>query len=301
MDVFLEIVSYLDCEEILRLRQVRNRVTFSMKLLICRQVSKRKANMSRLRAVWEPLAVKNASMLLKKRVDVCTTQELERAVVQHRKASTDALSARRCIKQGTLFLGQYASSRLCLAPGGRWLLNDTYAFRFGVVYVDLDDPDPSWRQLIPPGSEEAKSTCMSLDTAYDGSNPSFHLALETVVPTPGPPEVDPYGIDRERIISVWDISPTFDSNGVIDGLIATQKFFHRLPTGNAHHRTLHLQGPYLLFSHYSTCSVIRWVDEELCAEDFQRKTVVHEACDVGQLSLPISPAYCLDLVCPSFD
>ena len=258
-----------------------------MKLLICRQVSKRLATMSRLRAVWEPLALKNASMLLKKRVDVCTTQELEDVVVQHRKARTDVLSARRCIKRGTLFLGQYSSSLLCLAPGGRWLLNDTKAFKFGVVYVDLDDPDPSWRQLIPPGAEDVKSTFMSLDTAYDGSNPSFHLALEMVVSAPGPPEVDPRGVIIDRIISVWNISPTFDSNGVIDGLIATQKFFHRLPTWNAHYRTLDLQGPYLLFSHSSICSVIRWVDVELGANDFPRKTVVHKACDVGQLSLPI--------------
>jgi len=235
--------------------------------------------MSRLRAAWEPLAVKNASMLLKKRVDACTAQELEDAVVQHRKARTDVLSATRCIEQGTLFLGQYISSRLCLAPGGRWLLNDTKGFRFGVVYVDLDASQPTWRQLIPPGSRKARDTGMSLDEAYDGSNLSFNLALETVVEAPG--ESEPYRSNMERNISVWQVSPTFDSDGVIDGLTAEEKFFCRLPAPSDHTRTLELQGPYLLFLALSIVSVIRWKDVELGSEDFLQKTVSYPDCDVS--------------------
>ena len=119
------------------------REQFPMTLFIFQQVSKRMATMSRLRAVWESLAVKNASMLLKKRVDVCTDQELENAVVQHRKARTDVLSATHCIKKGTISIGDYRPSTVVLAPGGRWLLNLPLAFKFGVVYIDIDDPNPS--------------------------------------------------------------------------------------------------------------------------------------------------------------
>ena len=185
-----------------------------MLLFIGSQVSKQLATLTRLRAIWKPLAVKHASMLLKKRVDMCTAQDLEDAVVQHQRARTDVLSATRCVKKGTVFngLGDHEPTSVLLAPGGRWLLHNTLSFKCGVLYVDLDDPEPHWQQLIPPRSHELERAWISMDREYDGSTPTFHITLETGVTSPGAPAADLWSSPpppMNRQISVWKISPTF--------------------------------------------------------------------------------------------
>jgi len=241
--------------------------------------------MSRLRVIWEPPAVKNASMLLRKRVDVCTVHELEVAVVQHHKGRTNVLSATHCIWKGAFRAELPYVGILCLAPGGRWLLSSTKGFDLGVIYIDLDDPKANWRPLIAPGySSTVLTGWISLDGAYDGLNPSFHLALEILISERSEP--GPYTTRKKRDISVWKISPTFDPNGVIDGLTAEQKFFHRLPMTRDDEdgpRTLDLQGPQLLVSNRSSCSVINWAATKIGTKDILWKTILCRGCDVSRL------------------
>ena len=247
------------------------------------------ATISRLRAFWEPLAVKNACMLLKKRVDVCTSRELEHAVVQYRKAKPTILSATHCIEEDLIYDGHYDASTLVLAPGGRWLLKKTAVFKYGVMYVDLDDPDHRWRQLIPPGPEEAFRSWMTMDGEYDSSHPSFHVSLELVVPEDGL-SVSVLLPDPERRISVWKISPSFDFKGVIDGLTAELKFLYRIPSTTWDYQTVNLQGPHLLISQRLICWVIKWVDVELGAGSFPWKTIFSPGCAVSTFNIPHSPS-----------
>lgn len=246
--------------------------------------------MSRLRSVWEQLASRNASTLLQKRVDVCTGEELEAAVVQHTKGRQYILSAAACVSTRTIDLNIPAQSITHLVPGGRWLLFNPPRFECGLRYVDLDDPQPGWRQLIPPLSADALFTSFSLDQSSDAPLSTFHLVVE-VYRYLLLHESDQSTMTRE--MTVWKIVPTFDANGSINGLAAERKSHFRVDQrGIIRDRTVQLQGQYLAFTGVrdSECSIVRWADADGRIDDYPSRTVYHHMCDVrATLSAHPSP------------
>jgi len=245
---------------------------------------------SRLRPVWECLVIKNAPTLLKKRIDLYTSKELEDTVIQHVQNRVDVLSARYCVIQRSFSPDDSRLSEMCLAPGGRWLLKPTASFELGVVYADLHDPQPRWRQLIPPASGSAFFAGISIDKAYVGHlGPTFHLVLQLI----SSPASDDQKVRYD--ISIWKVSQTFDSNGNVDGLTPERRFsrpFLKLLSASL---SVDLQGPYLVLSAGSTCSVIMWMNADGGVGDLPQKSVRHRWCDVSLVFLLTCSFYLLSL------
>ncbi|PPR04787.1 hypothetical protein CVT24_007103 [Panaeolus cyanescens] len=129
LDVLLELMLYLDWHEIIQLRQTSRKLDLA----------------TRERALWHTL-VKNSSsrFLLRKRIQVCSSQELEDAFLGIHKAE------RRWVQHGTpqriRELGKLEdaadTNNFKILPGGRWLLRLDKTEE--LLYTDLDSDDRVW-------------------------------------------------------------------------------------------------------------------------------------------------------------
>ena len=85
-----------------------------------------------------------------------------------------------------------------------------------------------------------------------------------------------------REVSVWCISPTFNGNGVIDGLHADRISRFRRTMGFDY---MKIQGEYIIFTTCqpsSVCTVVRWAEADN-RDDYPRQIVYHPCCRVGRL------------------
>ena len=244
---------------------------------------------TRLRSIWERLLVEQgATVLLRKYLDLHTSTELERIVIAQAKGEHDIRSGGEWRHSRDITLPDPCIQDAHLVPGGRWLLNVTENYAYGVLYADLDAPEPSWKQLIPPHPVVVRHCTSSIEHIANAPILTLHLAIACArhfLPSEVSAE-SPEGrsLSGTHEVAVWSLSPEFDDQGVICGLQARRlSQFLNSPGTAGLVTSIKLQTDKVLLvqgdpSH--TCSVIQWAMVDGLVENVPRKVVRHISCDV---------------------
>jgi len=250
--------------------------------------------MIHLRAIWKRLImVQGATVFIRKRIDLHTAAELEHIVISQAKAEHDLKSGGewQCARQVTLT--EHSISKAYLAPGGRFFLS--LIRTAAVVYVDLDAPEVTWRELIPPCPSGLQDVTISFEHIIDAPTLTLHvaIAIERHLPTV-------YGVSRDeestgedsytpsvQEVSIWRVNLQLDSQGIVCGLQANHlSQFRHSQKGVEPPRvdSIKLQGNHLVlaqgYNPLHICSVIQWAAADGLDVDIPRKVVSHESCHV---------------------
>ncbi|KAF9046699.1 hypothetical protein BJ165DRAFT_1527769 [Panaeolus papilionaceus] len=205
LDVLLEVISYLDWNEVLVLRQVCT----SLKLA------------THQRVVWYNLirSSPDSRYFLKKKMQMCSSQELEEAFIKMHSANRGWATpgAPRLIEKIS-GLGPVSWHNYEILPGGRWLIKLEATYE--LLYTDLDSPERVWCSLIPsslrytsstPGSPSWTPLRSILDHDLDADRLTFTIALIAPIEGPG---------DSPMKFDIWRCTSDFDEDGNEIGLQA---------------------------------------------------------------------------------
>ncbi|KAF9046708.1 hypothetical protein BJ165DRAFT_1527776 [Panaeolus papilionaceus] len=205
LDVLLEIMAYLEWHELLKLRQVSSGLKVA----------------THQRVLWHDLIRSSPSRyMLKKRIQVCSSQELEDAFLGMQQAN------RRWVNPGTpqrlekmLGLGDVQTYNYKILPGGRWLIKLKATLE--LLYTDLNTPGPAvWRSLIPPSLDDYGRHVFPwtpLNEVFDIDSNAEHLVFNVAIINPMPGEL------RRTIamkFNIWRCATDFDETGHECGLKA---------------------------------------------------------------------------------
>ena len=237
-------------------------------------------SVTRLRPIWERLAIEHeGTVLLDRRLDLYTSEELER-LVRRVKACLKPMSGKwTTVKSLELrwIIEPY------LAPGGRWFFNSP-GFISSVLYADLDNPDATWQTLIPANDAPIQYSAMSYEHIVGTPTLTIHIAVavgRSFLPSETSEPVHKRRTDVHEI-SVWRISPRFDGDGRIDGLQAERiSHFRHSPKAKAV-TFVRIQGERLIYTvdkPSCACTVVRWAEANNRI-DYPRQLVYHSGCHV---------------------
>ena len=250
------------------------------------------AAVTRLRPIWKRLAVEHeATVLLHKRLDFCTSGELEQLVQQVKTGLKHTTGKWKLVR--SLNLPDVVEPYL--VPGGRWLLNQPGWPRSSILYADLENPDATWRTLIPMYDAGIEYALTSYEHIVGAPTLTLHIAFaigRSFLPSETAEPVNRRRTDVQEI-SVWRVSPTFDDQGLIDGLQADRICHFRHAPGAKLLAFLRIQGDRLLFlldSPAFTCTVLRWAEAN-SRVDYPRQIVYHSGCRV-RLFCFMWPSFC---------
>lgn len=245
--------------------------------------------MTHLRSIWERLlSERGASTLLRKRLDLHTSAELERTVIDQAKGEHAVKSGGEWKRSRGITLNDPCIEDAHLIPGGRWLLNIPRDCAYGVLYADLDAPEPSWRQLIPPDPTVVRHCASCIEHVQHAPDFTLHLAIACTrrlfhpeSHAQSPEGNNPSGVHE---VAIWSISQEFDDQGVISGLQAQRlsQFIHSPETaGFVTSIKLQADNVVLVQGNPSySCSVIKWAMVDGLTENVPCKVVRHLSCDV---------------------
>ncbi|KAF9046697.1 hypothetical protein BJ165DRAFT_1185636 [Panaeolus papilionaceus] len=205
LDVLLEVISYLDWNEVLVLRQVCT----SLKLA------------THQRVVWYNLirSSPDSRYFLKKKMQMCSSQELEEAFIKMHSANRGWATpgAPRLIEKIS-GLGPVSWHNYEILPEGRWLIKLEASYE--LLYTDLDSPERVWCSLIPstvsnPSITPSSPQWIPLRTILDYNSDVDHLTFTVAIiaPIEGPGD-SPIKFD------IWRCSTDFDEDGNEIGLQA---------------------------------------------------------------------------------
>ncbi|PPR04376.1 hypothetical protein CVT26_004214 [Gymnopilus dilepis] len=246
-DLLIEIISRLDWQDIVRLRQI---ITPAY-MQTCHVLH----NASKSRAVWLSLYERAQSSRVGKTrletpVELCTDDDLELRTLRLLTSevcwdSEDPIGIQRNLPRKT-------EDVLHIVEGGRWLL--AAKSTGSVVYYDLDEEDPSERVLIPDQFEECLPTLTSdSDASKEGP---FHIALHMYT------ESGRSAGFGQTIVQIWQVAVQVDSSDLSFQLVATKLTSFR-GTGQRMLMTLSLCGDLVsYFSVFSRVVVVEWTSIE---------------------------------------
>lgn len=145
---------------------------------------------------------------LHKRVQVCSSQDLEDTFLRVQKANRRWVNLQTPQRvEKVLGLGEISWYDHQLLPGGRWLLKLEPSAE--LRYTDLDSPIRVWHSLIPPSFENNESRPWFplpplLDHDIHAETHTFTLATITPAEEPGPSGLK---------FVIWRCSSDFDDYG----------------------------------------------------------------------------------------
>jgi len=250
------------------------------------------SSVTHLRDVWKQvLLLQRGEVLLQKRMDLHTAGELERIVISQARGEHDLKSGGKWQSAKQFRLTGYPISSAYLVPGGRFFLNLTETA--AVVYVDLDGPEFTWREVIPSSPAGIQHLTVSFEHVVDAPMLTLHVAI--AIERHLPPfssarseeltwEDTPHPVQE---ISIWRVRPQFDSRGVVCGKLQATRLsqFRHSPKGIKAPQvdSIKLQGDHLVVTQNdspSICSVIQWAAANGLSANVPRKVVSHESCHV---------------------
>ena len=254
--------------------------------------------MTRLRDVWKRVLISMGGMvLLRKRVDLHTSAELEDIVVSQARAEHDMNSEHAEWWSAREFSAEnptITSFSPYLAPGGRFLLD--LDSRAAVVYVDLDANELAWREVIPSSPAQIVTFCKAWEHIANAPILIMRIAISmrrTLLESER--EEGSMGVHDDlpiQEISVWRVSAKLDDEGVICGLEAERLSLfrhtqHSEGGGVLFLKTIKLQGDHVILTRGDLCSVINWVEADGLMGSVPGRVVQYPSCLVRFSTRPL--------------
>ncbi|KAF9046710.1 hypothetical protein BJ165DRAFT_1611093 [Panaeolus papilionaceus] len=206
LDVLLEIMAYLEWHELIKLRQVSSGLQLA----------------THQRVLWYNLIRSSPSRyMLKKRIQVCSSQELEEAFLGMQQANRRWVHPQAATPQRVeqmVGLGDVWSFNYKILPGGRWLIKLDATFE--LLYTDLDSPGPTvWCSLVPPSisADGYLIPWTPLHMLFDLNSNEEYLSFTFVTTTSTPTKIPGIGVMN---FNVWRCVSDFHEDGREIGLKA---------------------------------------------------------------------------------